>query len=425
MPRSALTLLFSLVLVAGTGASALSAPARPSGPVVVTTDNETPVLYDDDEGGNASGDDPAIWVHPDDSDDSVVIVTAKEGGLRVYDLDGQELQSLAATPAPQHDAVAGATTTSTSPTGCRSAVSGPTSPSCPTATTTPCASSRSTPAARPRHRRSPRSPRPSQAYLFQPDREGVDSEHTAYGLAVYQPRRGPAYVVVTQEGTTAIATAQLVVDGRRRRLHRSRTSTCPASSHCRTARPGCRARSPVCCPSSRGSASTRQPVRSTPRRRTSGLWRIKLPLGSGAPRLVDRTTDFGVHDTYDEATEECVPDDPTTPGTAGSWLTADAEGVDVYYGRGGQGYVIVSSQGDDTFVVYARQGNNRVVGSFRVAGDEAAGVDDVNGSDGLAAHQPSGRGVPHRAPGQPRRAGDGPGCGRGARRHQLLLRLVG
>src|SRR5262245_56044320 len=33
-------------------------------PAVVTTDNETPVLYDDDAGGNASGDDPAIWVHP-------------------------------------------------------------------------------------------------------------------------------------------------------------------------------------------------------------------------------------------------------------------------------------------------------------------------------------------------------------------------
>jgi len=52
----------------------------------VTTDNETPVLYDDDEGGNASGDDPAIWVHPTDSSKSIVIVTAKEGGLRVYDL---------------------------------------------------------------------------------------------------------------------------------------------------------------------------------------------------------------------------------------------------------------------------------------------------------------------------------------------------
>ena len=47
----------------------------PVEPAVVTTDNETPVLYDDAEGGNASGDDPAIWVHPRDDRASVVIVT--------------------------------------------------------------------------------------------------------------------------------------------------------------------------------------------------------------------------------------------------------------------------------------------------------------------------------------------------------------
>jgi 3-phytase len=79
----------------------------PTGPAVVTTDNETPVLYDDDEGGNASGDDPAIWVHPNDSTKSIVIATAKEGGLRVYDLADEEIQSIPATPAPRADGVNG------------------------------------------------------------------------------------------------------------------------------------------------------------------------------------------------------------------------------------------------------------------------------------------------------------------------------
>ena len=65
--------------------------------------NDTPVLYDDDEGGNASGDDPAIWVNPEDDAESIVIVTAKDGGLRVYDLLGDELQSLFATAAPRAD----------------------------------------------------------------------------------------------------------------------------------------------------------------------------------------------------------------------------------------------------------------------------------------------------------------------------------
>ena len=80
-----------------------------------------------------------------------------------------------------------------------------------------------------------------------------------------------------------------------------------------------------------------------------GPWRIQLPLGSSAPVLVDRTTDFGVHHVYDEEAEQSVPVDPTDVGYGGDWLTADAEGVDIYYGRGGQGYVIVSSQGDGTF----------------------------------------------------------------------------
>ena len=49
----------------------------------------------------------AIWVHPGDSRRSIVIVTAKEGGLRVYDLNSRELQSLPAAPAPRADARAG------------------------------------------------------------------------------------------------------------------------------------------------------------------------------------------------------------------------------------------------------------------------------------------------------------------------------
>jgi 3-phytase len=66
-------------------------------PATVTTSVETPPLYDDEAGGNASGDDPAIWVHPDDSDRSLVVTTAKEGGLRVYSVAATELQSVAAT----------------------------------------------------------------------------------------------------------------------------------------------------------------------------------------------------------------------------------------------------------------------------------------------------------------------------------------
>src|SRR5262245_37612448 len=97
------TLALLAVLIPAALAGLADAKPKPEGgPAIVTTDNETPVLYDDEEGGNASGDDPAIWVHRDSSK-SVVIVTAKEGGLRVYDLDSRELQSIPAQPAPRAD----------------------------------------------------------------------------------------------------------------------------------------------------------------------------------------------------------------------------------------------------------------------------------------------------------------------------------
>jgi 3-phytase len=98
--------LLALLLALAVSVPALAKPVRPD-PVEVTTDNETPVLYDDDEGGNASGDDPAIWVHPTDSTRSIVIATAKEGGLRVYGLGSAEFQSIAADPAPRADGVDG------------------------------------------------------------------------------------------------------------------------------------------------------------------------------------------------------------------------------------------------------------------------------------------------------------------------------
>lgn len=42
-----------------------------------------------------AADDPAIWVHPQDPTQSIIIGTQKQGGLGIYDLNGQEIQYLA------------------------------------------------------------------------------------------------------------------------------------------------------------------------------------------------------------------------------------------------------------------------------------------------------------------------------------------
>src|SRR5687768_10887886 len=56
---------------------------------------ETRPSFDDDAGGNADADDPAIWVHPKDATKSLVVSTLKEGGLDVYDLSGSLVQHVA------------------------------------------------------------------------------------------------------------------------------------------------------------------------------------------------------------------------------------------------------------------------------------------------------------------------------------------
>lgn len=105
-PATATTVAVCAALVTLTAAAPAPAVARQdaSRPLpAVTPRAETATLYDDEQGGNANADDPAIWRNPDDPDRSLVIATAKEGGLRVYGLDARLVQSLPAPAAPGPD----------------------------------------------------------------------------------------------------------------------------------------------------------------------------------------------------------------------------------------------------------------------------------------------------------------------------------
>jgi myo-inositol-hexaphosphate 3-phosphohydrolase len=66
----------------------------------------------------------------------------------------------------------------------------------------------------------------------------------------------------------------------------------------------------------------------------------------------------------------------------GSNLEADVEGLTIYYGGDGEGYLLASSQGDNTFAVYNRAAGNDYLGSFGIGafGD----IDAVQESDGAA-----------------------------------------
>lgn len=375
----------ALVLLAPTAAHAVPSNRSEPAPVpfaTVTTDNETPALYDDDEGGNAVGDDPAIWVHPEDPDASLVIVTAKEGGLRVYDLHDDEVQSLAATVPPRADRGLGRYNNVDIAYGISlgggqvdvAVVSDRYNDQLRFFTIDPDGADAATPLVE--------VTAPEQSFLFSADRATVDEEHTAYGLAVWQPRAGEASVVITQEGAPNLATARIVeIDGRLGYTDIA-TTEMPSSFPLPDGTTWTPCDEPGIGPQFEGLTVDQRNGVLYAAQEDVGLWRMQLPFGSGEPKLIDRVKDFGVHDAYDPETEECEPIDPEAEGFGGSVLEADAEGVDLYYGPGGTGYLIVSSQGDDTFAVYRRQGANRLVGSFRVDGVD--GADEINGSDGLA-----------------------------------------
>ena len=307
---------------------------------------ETPLTVD--EGDVADGvlagdsDDPAIYVHPDDPSQSMVLATLKDGGLVVFDLAGQVLSSvspadygvefgeirynnvdivygfalggaqvdLAVTSDRANDALAIFAIDPASQT-----LHDVTSPDMP-------------------------------ASIFGVD----DGEQTAYGLATYTALdTGVTYVFVTQADGNQVAQLQLRDDG--------------------------------------AGKVTAEVVR-----------RITVPAVSDDPAdaqsegiVVDRELGF-VYVAVEDGVEEGIAivkyaatpeggDNPEPllllPADA---LLPDVEGLTIYYGADGSGYLLASSQGDSTYAVYARAGDNAYLGSFAIGGKD--GIDPANESDG-------------------------------------------
>jgi 3-phytase len=64
-------------------------------------------------------------------------------------------------------------------------------------------------------------------------------------------------------------------------------------------------------------------------------------------------------------------------------LKDDMEGIGLYKRPGGRGYLVVSSQGNDSYALFRREGDNAYVGSFVIGADGARGIDGVSETDGL------------------------------------------
>ncbi|MCG5213673.1 phytase [Streptosporangium soli] len=375
-PLSRLSLLALALGLAGL--TAVSS-AEAGGVRTVHAQSETPGLFDDAAGGNANGDDPAIWIHPTRSGKSVVVATAKEGGLYVYDLGGAQLQHIPAPAAPGPDDEPGRFNNVDLVYGFRLATGAKVDLA--------VVSDRGRDHVRfyavdPAKAAAGRPPLtdvtdPAVPFVFNTTQQQVNDQETAYGLATWNDRTGD-YALVSRRHLTSVGLLKLAATpGGRVGYRRVRTIDLPASFTLPGGGSWTPCNEPGEQPQVEGMVVDGDRDVLYAAQEDVGIWRMRADL-TGDPVLVDKVREYGVPGAYDPATEECVPG--IDPGVGGEHLAADAEGLTIYHTGDGGGYLLASSQGDDTFAVYERAGGNEYVGRFRVAA--AGSLDGVETSDG-------------------------------------------
>ncbi|GAA4889090.1 phytase [Streptomyces coeruleoprunus] len=359
-------------------AAALAAPAFPahaaaapqdtaaSSLPTVTPRAETAALHDDEQGGNADADDPAIWRNADAPGRSLVIATAKEGGLRVYDLDARQVQSVPAPPPARPDDAPGRFNNVDLLHGVRLATG---------RTDLAVVSDRGHDRLRVYRidRDRPGGPLtdvtdPAAPAIFSAGQEEINEQDTAYGLATWKDAAtGRSYALASRNNRTTVALLELTPrpDGTVG-YRRVRTLDLPASFRLPNGATWAPCGEPGELPQVEGMVVDPANGMLYAGQEDVGVWRMRADL-TGAPTLIDRVREYGVPAAYDEASDACLPTG-ADPGFGGDRLAADVEGLTLLTEPDGDGYVLASSQGDNSFAAYDREVGdaNEYEGGFRV-----------------------------------------------------------
>ncbi|MFK3982853.1 phytase [Micromonospora sp. NPDC050397] len=360
-----------------------AAPGDGPGTRTVRAVVETPPLYDDEAGGDADADDPAIWFNPTDRAGSLVIATAKNGGLRVYDLRGRERQSIATPPAPGPDDEPGRFNNVDLVEGFR--LGG-------RRADLAVVSDRGRDRLRfyridPTGRRLADVTAPDVPYVFSRDQAEVNEQRTGYGLATWtDPDSGGTYVLVSRRSTPEVGIFRLVTRGDRVTYRPVDRLTLPARFTLPDGTDWAPCADPGDGPQVEGMTVDPTTGVAYLAQETVGLWRVRVTGHGfqGRPESVERTREFGVPAAFDPAEDDCVVDYAADPGFGGR-IAADVEGLTIYRTGRLDGTLVVSSQGDNTFFTYDRR-TNRPLGRF-TAGYQAPGgqpLDQVQECDGAA-----------------------------------------
>jgi myo-inositol-hexaphosphate 3-phosphohydrolase len=310
-------------------------------PVVLAVLETRPILDMDAEAAPAEArlgdmDDPAIWLHPTDAALSAVVAAMKEGGLEVYDLDGNLLQSISPDGVRYNnvDIVYGV------PLGDATVDL--------IAATDRYGDKFAFFAVDPVTRELSDVTDPANPLLFTPDGQESDETTTAYGIAVYKAADGAVYAFANRRETGELAQYLLADNGQGlvtiERVRELALPT-PAGAEPEDAQ-------------TEGMVVDVETDTLYVGQENYGVWKFAAsPSGSSDPVLVD----------------VIQPE--------GEVLQPDVEGLTIYYGPDGSGYLLVSSQGDNTFAVYERGGSNSYLGSFQVgSGDAADGAQESDGA---------------------------------------------
>jgi 3-phytase len=264
-----------------------------------------------------AADDPAIWVHPEDPSESLVIGTDKQSGLFVFDLHGRALQHLADGRMNNVDLRDGF------PLGGETV-------------TLVTASNRSDDSIA-----AYRVDAASRTLVAVADGVLSTGFDDPYGLCMYRSARsGEFYVFVNEGGVGTVRQWRLFDNGSGR----------VAAEQVREFEVGSQAEG--CVADDRfGHLYVAEDDR--------GLWKYPAePDGGEARTQVDGTGEDGR-------------------------LTDDVEGVALWQGPEGDGYIVVSNQGADNYALSRREGDNALVGFVHVVANAAAGIDGASETDGL------------------------------------------
>ncbi len=303
---------------------------------------ETPEILDTEDAVDSSvgeASDPAIWVHPTNSGDSLVINALEEGGLQVTNLDGEASQLITPDSVSYNgvDIVYGfelageiidlAVVTDGENDSLAIFEIDPDTLSL-TDITAPSLSA-------------------SDASIFGVD----DGEETAASIASYVSLvDDSSFVFVSQEDGDTIAQLELIDNGAGAvdaNVVRNIDLPTPAAGELENPEVG-------------GLVVDRELGLLYASQEEFGILRFAAePNGGEEAEIIATVDDFN-------------PDSPFSGGV---------QGLTIYYGADTEGYLIASDEEDSTFAVYDRSGSNSFLGSFSIGAGET--IDGVENSEGL------------------------------------------